>query len=124
MSEKSAQIQDYLVNRHYNDSSDFLKLLPTQGDRLEYLDLVKNKNDTKCSRSMRECYNFFLKKISGEDENGESINADKILEITKSHLQVVMINLGETDDPYLIFESLNFKGEALTQADLVRKLCV
>ena len=31
-----------------------------------------------------------------------------------------MINLGETDNPYQIFESLNFKGEALTQADLVR----
>jgi hypothetical protein len=31
-----------------------------------------------------------------------------------------MINLGNNDDPYLIFESLNFKGEPLTQADLVR----
>lgn len=31
-----------------------------------------------------------------------------------------MINLSETDDPYLIFESLNHKGEPLTQADLVR----
>jgi len=31
-----------------------------------------------------------------------------------------MINLGNDDDPYLIFESLNFKGEPLTQADLVR----
>ena len=31
-----------------------------------------------------------------------------------------MINLGEADDPYLIFESLNYKGVPLTQADLVR----
>ncbi len=31
-----------------------------------------------------------------------------------------MINLGEADDPYLIFESLNYKGEPLTQGDLVR----
>jgi hypothetical protein len=30
------------------------------------------------------------------------------------------INLGDADDPYLIFESLNFKGEPLNQADLVR----
>ena len=35
-------------------------------------------------------------------------------------LTVVSINLGESDDPYLIFESLNFKGSPLTQADLVR----
>ena len=33
---------------------------------------------------------------------------------------VVMINLSDTDDPYLIFESLNFKGSPLEQADLVR----
>ncbi|WP_396957074.1 HNH endonuclease family protein [Nitrosomonas sp.] len=31
-----------------------------------------------------------------------------------------MINLGEADDPYLIFESLNHKGKPLNQADLVR----
>lgn len=31
-----------------------------------------------------------------------------------------MINLGESDDPYLIFESLNHKGKPLNQADLVR----
>lgn len=31
-----------------------------------------------------------------------------------------MINLSNTDDPHLIFESLNFKGSPLTQADLVR----
>lgn len=35
-------------------------------------------------------------------------------------LQVVMINLNDEDYPYLIFESLNFKGEPLRQADLVR----
>nr|MBK7069383.1 DUF262 domain-containing protein [Deltaproteobacteria bacterium] len=33
---------------------------------------------------------------------------------------MVFINLGENDDPYLIFESLNYKGTPLTQADLVR----
>jgi uncharacterized protein with ParB-like and HNH nuclease domain len=33
---------------------------------------------------------------------------------------VVMINLSDSDDPYLIFESLNFKGSPLEQSDLVR----
>ena len=31
-----------------------------------------------------------------------------------------MINLGDEDDPYSFSESLNFKGEPLTQTDLVR----
>jgi hypothetical protein len=33
---------------------------------------------------------------------------------------VVSIHLGDADDPYLIFESLNAKGAPLTQADLIR----
>ncbi len=44
----------------------------------------------------------------------------RVLTTIEHALQVVMINLGDEDDPYLIFESLNFKGEPLTQADLVR----
>ena len=43
-----------------------------------------------------------------------------ILQIVESRLMVVMINLSDSDDPYLIFESLNFKGSPLEQADLVR----
>ena len=35
-------------------------------------------------------------------------------------LQAVAIGLDATDDPYLIFESLNHKGQPLTQADLIR----
>ena len=41
-------------------------------------------------------------------------------ETVKDRLTVVAIHLGETDDPYLIFESLNAKGAPLTQADLIR----
>ena len=33
---------------------------------------------------------------------------------------LVNITSEEEDNPYLIFESLNHKGQALTQADLVR----
>ena len=43
-----------------------------------------------------------------------------VLQAIQQSLQVVMINLSETDDPYLIFESLNHKGKPLNQADLVR----
>ena len=45
---------------------------------------------------------------------------NRILEIVESRLMVVMINVSDSDDPYLIFESLNFKGSPLEQADLVR----
>jgi len=117
---KSAQILDYLVNRHYGDTGDYLKLLPTQGDREAYLEIIEGKCDPGRKSLITECHDYFKKQIMGNDASGIQIDPERILEIVKNLLQVVMINLGETDDPYLIFESLNFKGEPLSQADLVR----
>lgn len=120
---RAAQIQDYLVNRHYDvNSPDFLKLLPTQGDRASYLQVINGGGaGTHTDRDLvKECYDFFVKSLSGKDDEGEDIDPGRVFDIVKSCLQVVMINLGEADDPYLIFESLNFKGEPLSQSDLVR----
>lgn len=118
---RSAQIQDHLVNRHYENSPDYLKLLPTQGDRAAYVSIINGKCSTGVNKHpMVDCYDYFKKALQEKDDNDQLIDAGKILEIVKSQLQVVMINLGEADDPYLIFESLNFKGEPLSQADLVR----
>jgi hypothetical protein len=68
----------------------------------------------------KKAYDFFLRRLKDEDEEGNPRDAKRILEIVKSRLTVVMINLSDSDDPYLIFESLNFKGAPLEQADLVR----
>jgi uncharacterized protein with ParB-like and HNH nuclease domain len=117
---RSAQVQDYLVNRHYENSADYLKLLPTQTDRDSYLNVINSQildNDNVDLDLITECYFFFKSKLHNQDDY---ISPEEVFDIVKSNLQVVMINLGESDDPYLIFESLNFKGEPLTQADLVR----
>ncbi len=116
-----AQIHDYLTNRHYEGSPDYLKLLPTQSDREVYRDIVEGKHfDEKVSHKMLEAYKYFKDKFANIGSEEESVELNQILDVIRRSLQVVMINLGEADDPYLIFESLNFKGEPLTQADLVR----
>lgn len=115
-----AQIHDYLTNRHYKDSADYLKLLPTQGDREVYRLIVEQKPVDAIAHKMYESYEYFKEQLKDFVVEGEKVELNQILDIIKRSLQVVMINLGETDDPYLIFESLNFKGEPLTQADLVR----
>jgi hypothetical protein len=58
----------------------------------------------------------FLRALTGQG----GAYATHMAEALKSRLTVVAIHLGETDDPYLIFESLNAKGAPLTQADLIR----
>src|SRR5689334_23809972 len=45
---------------------------------------------------------------------------DRLYTVVCKNLVLVSIVLDRDDNPYLIFESLNFKGRPLTQADLIR----
>ncbi len=120
------EIQDLLVNRHQKNTPDFLKILPTQGDRNVYNALIRHESNSSTaddtSHLLCKCYEYFKKQLSSETEEGGMIDPKIIFSVIQSVLQVVMINLTSTDDPYLIFESLNFKGEKLTQVDLIRNL--
>lgn len=110
----------YLTNR-FRDPEDTLKFVPTQADRDRYRSIVLDRIEPDDSSLLADAYHFFRQQLqSGSDPNGDPINAAKVLATVEHALQVVMINLGDEDDPYLIFESLNFKGQPLTQADLVR----
>lgn len=108
----------YLFNEDYEGWDQF-KLLPTQPDRAGFRALALGEDAPQPSR-MRDAYAYFCKKIAAKDSEGNAIDAVRLLETVEQRLMVVSINLGDSDDPYLIFESLNFKGSPLTQADLVR----
>ena len=108
----------YLTNDGYEDW-EYLKVLPTQSDRTDFRLLVLSQSPDESS-NIFAAYRYFRKQLGGKDGDGESIDPKRVLETLERRLAVVSINLGESDDPYLIFESLNFKGSPLTQADLVR----
>ncbi len=108
----------YLTNEGYADT-EFFKVLPTQGDRELYGPLIKGETSSFPDSRFKKSYDFFRRRLRDEFD-GAKIDPRRILEIIESRLMVVMINLGDSDDPYLIFESLNFKGAPLEQADLVR----
>jgi hypothetical protein len=109
----------YLTNEGY-EGTEFFKLLPTQGDRESYSPLIKGELPSVPESQFKKAYEFFRRRLRDEVDDHARIDPRRILEIIESHLMVVMINLSDTDDPYLIFESLNFKGSPLEQADLVR----
>jgi uncharacterized protein with ParB-like and HNH nuclease domain len=111
--------QFYLTNDGF-DGPDFLKLLPTQSDRPAFSSLVHNSGAPFPDSKFKKAYNFYRRCLRDLDDEENPIDAKRALEIIESRLMVVSINLGDSDDPYLIFESLNFKGAPLEQADLVR----
>ncbi len=117
----SDRIQEVYLTNRFREPEDTLKLVPTKIDREYYCSIILDRVIPDNKNLMSEAYAYFKKQLlEGVDPNGNQIDAVKVLTTIEQALQVVMINLGDNDDPYLIFESLNFKGEPLTQADLVR----
>ena len=117
----AARIQEVYLTNKFRDPDDTPKFVPTQADRAVYTAIAINRAIPAQDGLMVQAYNFFKDRLlTGCDLNGDPVLPAKVLTTLEYALQVVMINLGDSDDPYLIFESLNFKGEPLNQADLVR----
>lgn len=112
----------YLINK-FKKHDDIYKVLPTQNDREVYKSIIQSKKakDIRKEGQIYEAYKFFEGKFKKPD-----IDEDIFLDYTKfktillERLILVNITSDNNDNPYLIFESLNNKGEELTQADLVR----
>jgi uncharacterized protein with ParB-like and HNH nuclease domain len=117
----AARIQEVYLTNRFREPEDTLKFVPTQADRSVYGAIALDRKIPTTDSLMVKAYHFFKDQLlRGSDADGEPVIPAKVLTTLEHSLQVVMINLGNDDDPYLIFESLNFKGEPLTQADLVR----
>lgn len=114
---KYRKLTRLLVNED-DEGLDYFKLLPTQPDRLAFEVLVCQKilPDTRFTKA----FAFFREKLKSTDSDNAPIDLERLWEAVQARLTVVAIHLGDTDDPYLIFESLNAKGAPLTQADLIR----
>jgi uncharacterized protein with ParB-like and HNH nuclease domain len=109
----------YLINR-YKAGDNIYKILPTQTDRAAYKSFVQGKHPTGSSRLIA-AFDYFRSKLTrGLMDNGEPVDVEKLKTIILGKLTLVSITLDDRDNPHLIFESLNYKGTPLTQADLIR----
>ncbi len=103
----------YLTNE-YEEGDERLKVLPTQDDRAAFGAIIRQQ-DIPQSR-LCTCYQFFSSRLDKLDRNQlESVHLAIV-----DRLSLVSITCDEQDNPHLIFESLNAKGEKLTPADLIR----
>lgn len=117
------------------DRKQFEEIVVTESHKIleEKHPLIRKKRSHKDEPRLRmvEAYFFFYDQISefflGSDSE-PPIAEDKLLanrlddclQVLKNDLQVVVIDLGEDDDPQIIFETLNARGEPLLPADLLR----
>ena len=109
----------YLKNRHAS-GADSYKVLPTQDDRLAYFAILDDGGTGQRSTKIDRAYRFFRSKFAGSSAEDDALTPTKLASTILNGLEFVSITLGEGDDEYAIFESLNAKGMPLGQVDLIR----
>lgn len=121
--------EQYLVRKRRENYDDFFRILLTDlkgvGTNVSDKDLYKNlinHEETDKRSPIYNAYNFFYKRIENlrEESNSKINDISKFQTTILKKLKVVEIVLNEDDNPYKVFESLNHKGEELTEADLIR----
>lgn len=98
------------------------KLLPTlkYGDRASYCAIVMGKLPPEGLESkIPDAFAYWTTQLENRLKN-DGIDPNRLFNVLMTSLQVVFINLNQNERPYEIFESLNYKGKTLSQADLVR----
>jgi uncharacterized protein with ParB-like and HNH nuclease domain/predicted transport protein len=104
----------FLINE-FADGDDYFKLLPTQGDREHYKNIIRGQISNDDDARLAKAYRYFESEIRRAD-----IEARKIKDVVEKSLSIVRVLLDEKEDPYAVFESLNAKGRSLSQVDLIR----
>lgn len=112
--------ESYLINK-FKSEDNFYKVLPTQDDQEAYKKIVLEEtlNDSLKTKMISKAYDFFNKNFE-KKKSEKTFDYVKFKNILLERLVLVNITSDNQDNPYLIFESLNNRGQDLTQADLVR----
>ena len=106
---------EFLINQHALDQNKRIRLKPNKQDKLCFESLFANEEHLECDSNIINNYKFFYLKIASND-----LPPRQLYE-TFQKLTIVLINLDRgSDDPQLIFESLNSTGVDLTAGDLIR----
>ncbi|MCY4018819.1 MAG: DUF262 domain-containing protein [Chloroflexi bacterium] len=112
------EIQKLLINSDQHGEM-FFKVVPTKkyDDRRAYFAVIEGDSTVRYESGIRRAWDYFLTRLTKAENE---INVEKFFKCIVHGMQVVFIKLDRNEQHYKIFESLNAKGKALSQADLVR----
>ena len=123
----SALVDNRPEFRDGNESNAF-KVWPTAVDREAFKHAMSNHLSGREYSSSRivQAHDYFRGQAAQwldkfNDENGERNKASLALELAvRMNLELVVIDLSGSDDPHVIFETLNARGTPLLQSDMVK----
>lgn len=111
--------EHYLVNK-YESGDEHYRLRPTQEDRQSWIALVERYADAGGEDRIGAAYRFFRRKLQELDDPEDEHDIRRVEQTITTRLALVAISAHADDNVHRIFESLNYKGQPLTQADLLR----
>ena len=122
--EGGERIDDLCLKNKYAKEEYRYKIRPTQADRSAYFALIDGSDNSTDEEESSICqaYDFFFDALSrsADEEDNEPIDLTRLERLLLDEVEVVSITLEDNDNEYRIFESLNWKGAPLSQADLLR----
>lgn len=114
--ELSSEIHETMLVNRFKKGEEYFKLLPTQVDKETFKKIIKKEDFQNLSDSnLVKAYFYFVKQLADDD-----LDYERMKTLILHSLSIVSIVLSTDDNPYLVFESLNAKGQPLTEADLIR----
>ena len=110
------------------DKDKAFKVWPTAVDRDAFRSAMQNDLSAAEHAASRivQAHDYFKGQAGQwldtfDDQAGERAEAAKALEeALRTKLELVVIDLGGSDDPHMIFETLNARGTPLLQSDMVK----
>lgn len=111
--------EDYLVHRRLQDLQRF-KVVPRLEDRRDYEMVIDGTAPgVVAGTGIIGCHSFFKRAWRNPVSDAGEAMARRILAALTARLSLVAITV-DGENPYEIFESLNWKGLPLEEADLIR----
>ena len=95
-----------------------------RNDHLAFLAAItQGENDERVASTIRGAYRYFKDAVNewvDEEPAGRARRCEALEETLTKYLNIAAIDLDEDEQPHVIFETLNARGEPLRQSDLVK----
>ena len=127
--ERAAKRLDSLVSNpdEYRDDADYeFKVWPTRADQEAFRHAMRDglsaDGENSLIISAREFFKNHVRDWLDRYPIEDKQKTQALEQVIRNLLELVVIDLGDADDPHVIFETLNARGTPLLQSDLIKNI--